>query len=72
MENKDKNNVNEPVSFYGKRIVIDSSLSDQENDNYAYWFGLSPEQRLSLATKLTEALYSGTSRSTDKRIYFDS
>lgn len=40
----------------GKRITF-SILEEQEKDNYLFWIGLSPEQRLEQATLLIKALY---------------
>jgi hypothetical protein len=73
VEDQNPNKANEPVSPYGKRLVIDNSLEGQENDNYYYWISLTPEQRLAGVTKMMEAMYrSGISTKKDNRIYFDS
>lgn len=73
MDNRNKNHINEPGSFYGNKIIFDADLKAQEEDQYTYWQSLSGEQRLALATSLTEALYRNTFfPPDDKRIHFDS
>jgi hypothetical protein len=71
MKQEDSDKVNEPSPFYGMRIIFDSSLDAQQEDQYAYWQSLSGEQRLALATSLTEAFYRNTTTPDDKRIHFD-
>jgi hypothetical protein len=55
-----------------KRITF-STLEEQERDNYLYWIGLSPEQRLEQATLLIKALYKEELKqpASYKKIVFD-
>jgi hypothetical protein len=46
-------------------------LHDQEEQNYAYWSGLSGIERLSLATSLIEKLYGSRPSELPLRIDFD-
>jgi hypothetical protein len=63
--------INEPDPSYGKRLQIARSLHDQEEQNYAYWSGLSGIERLSLATSLIEKLYGSRPSELPLRIDFD-
>jgi hypothetical protein len=54
------NKVEEQSTEYVKpsrKSITFSTLEEQERDNYLYWIGLSPEQRLEQATLLIKALY---------------